>query len=221
MLAMKPTNLLVSFVIGLLLAFTASAEEKVIRIGIIGCDTSHVPAFAKMFNDPKAAGDLAGFKVVVAYPGGSPDVESSRTRVEKFTEDLRKMGVEIVKTVPELVGKCDVVLLESVDGRPHLEQARPGIEAKKPLFIDKPMAGSLSDAIKIAELAKANGVPFFSSSSLRFGPAIVALKTNDKVGEIIGVDAWSPSPTEEHHPDLFWYGIHGVEILYTLMGPGC
>jgi predicted dehydrogenase len=218
---MKPTHILVSFVIGLALACGAFAEEKVIRIGIIGCDTSHVPAFAKMFNDPKATGDLAGFKVVVAFPGGSPDVESSRTRVEKFTEDLRKSGVEIVKTIPELVGKCDVVLLESVDGRPHLEQARPVIEAKKPLFIDKPMAGSLADAIKIAEVAKANGVPFFSSSSLRFGPGIVALKTNEKVGEIVGVDAWSPSPTEEHHPDLFWYGIHGVEILYTLMGPGC
>jgi predicted dehydrogenase len=221
MFAMKH-RMLIALLVGLAwLSSRASAEEKVIRIGIIGCDTSHVPAFAKMFNDPKAAGDLAGFKVVVAFPGGSPDVESSRTRVEKFTEDLRKSGVEIVKTIPELVGKCDVVLLESVDGRPHLEQARPVIEAKKPLFIDKPMAGSLADAIRIAELAKANGVPFFSSSSLRFGPGIVALKTNEKVGEIVGVDAWSPSPTEEHHPDLFWYGIHGVEILYTLMGPGC
>ena len=204
-----------------LLSVVARAEEKVIRIGIIGCDTSHVPAFAKQFNDPKASGDLAGFKVVVAYPGGSQDVESSRTRVEKFTEDLRKMGVEIVQTIPELIGKCDVVLLESVDGRPHLEQARPVIEARKRVFIDKPLAGSLADAIKIAEMAKANGTPWFSSSSLRFGAGIVALKNNPKVGEIVGADAWSPSPTEPHHPDLFWYGIHGVETLYALMGPGC
>jgi len=225
MAVMRNRMPLVALLVGVVLLSSSraasAAEDRVIRIGIIGCDTSHVPAFAKQFNDPKATGDLAGFRVVVAYPGGSPDVESSRTRVEKFTDDLRKMGVEIVQTIPELVGKCDVVLLESVDGRPHLAQARPVIEAKKPLFIDKPMAGSLADAIKIADLAKANGVPFFSSSSLRFGPGIVALKSNDKVGDIVGVDAWSPSPTEEHHPDLYWYGIHGVEILYTLMGPGC
>lgn len=204
-----------------LLALSVRAEEKVIRIGIIGLDTSHVPAFAKMFNDPKASGDLAGFKVVGGYPGGSQDIPSSRDRVAKFTADLKGMGVEIVDTIPELLKKCDVVLLESVDGRPHLEQARPVIEAKKLLFIDKPLAGSLADAIAIAELAKKNDVAWFSSSSLRFGPGVVALKDNPKVGEIIGCDAWSPSPLESHHPDLFWYGIHGVEMLYTLMGPGC
>src|SRR3954470_19484730 len=99
---MKHRMLIRLLAIVALLALSVRAEEKVIRIGIIGCDTSHVPAFAKMFNDPKATGDLAGFKVVVAFPGGSPDVESSRTRVEKFTEDLRKSGVEIVKTIPEL-----------------------------------------------------------------------------------------------------------------------
>ncbi len=211
-----------TFVIVMMLtAPSAWADEKVIRIGIIGLDTSHVPAFTKMFNDPKATGDLAGFKVVVGFPGGSPDIPSSRDRVEKFTSDLKAMGVEIVDSIPELLKKCDVVLLESVDGRPHLEQARPVIEAKKLLFIDKPLAGSLADAIAIAELARKNDVPWFSSSSLRFGPGVVALKDNPKVGEIIGCDAWSPSPLEAHHPDLFWYGIHGVELLYTIMGPGC
>jgi len=205
---MKHRMLMGIFAAVALLSFSVRAEEKVIRIGIIGLDTSHVPAFTKMFNDPKATGDLAGFKVVVGFPGGSQDIPSSRDRVEKFTSDLKATG-------------CDVVLLESVDGRPHLEQARPVIEAKKRLFIDKPLAGSLADAIAIAELARKNDVPWFSSSSLRFGPGVIALKDNPKVGEIIGCDAWSPSPLEAHHPDLFWYGIHGVELLYTLMGPGC
>jgi predicted dehydrogenase len=204
-----------------ILSLSIRADEPVIRIGIIGLDTSHVPAFTKIFNDPKATGDLAGFKVVVGFPGGSQDIPSSRDRVAKFTSDLKGMGVEIVDSIPELLKKCDVVLLESVDGRPHLEQARPVIAAKKRLFIDKPLAGSLADAIAIAELAKKNDVAWFSSSSLRFGPGVIALKDNPKVGEIIGCDTWSPSPLEAHHPDLFWYGIHGVEMLYTLMGPGC
>ena len=203
------------------LAARAAADEKVIRIGIIGCDTSHVPAFTKAFNDPKAAGDLAGFKVVAAFPGGSPDVPSSRDRVQKFADELKAGGVEIVDSIPKLLERVDAVLLESVDGRPHLEQARPVIEAKKPLFIDKPMAGSLADAVAIAELAKRHGVPWFSSSSLRFGPKLAGLRADPKVGEIVGAEAWSPCALEEHHPDLFWYGIHGVEALYTLMGPGC
>jgi predicted dehydrogenase len=199
----------------------ASAARAQIRIGIIGCDTSHVPAFAKEFNNPKAEGDLAGFKVVAAFPGGSADIPSSHDRVQGYVDQLKAGGVEIVDSIPKLLEKVDVVLLESVDGRPHLEQARPVIEAKKPLFIDKPLAGSLADAVAIAELAKKNDVPWFSSSSLRFGPKLVALKSDPKVGEIVGADAFSPSPTEEHHPDLYWYGIHGVETLYTLMGPGC
>jgi len=205
-------------IVGLL----ARAEEKPIRIGIIGCDTSHVPAFTKEFNSPKADGDLAGFKVVAAFPGGSPDLKKeSMDRVAGYVDQLKAAGVEIVDSIPKLLERVDVVLLESVDGRPHLEQARPVIEAKKPLFIDKPLAGSLADAVAIAELAKRNDVPWFSSSSLRFGPKLVALKSDPKVGEIVGADAFSPSPTEEHHPDLYWYGIHGVETLYTLMGPGC
>ena len=189
---------------------------------MIGLDTSHCTAFTGILNDPNAVGDVAGFRVVAAYPGGSPDIAASRDRIEGFTKTMRdKHGVEIVGSIDELVKKVDAVMIESVDGRPHLPQARPVIEAKKPLFIDKPMAGSLVDAIAIAELAKKNNVPWFSSSSLRFGPEVNALKTSAKVGEIVGVDAWSPCPIEEHHPDLFWYGIHGCELLYTLMGPGC
>ena len=103
------------------------------------------------------------------------------------------------------------MLLESVDGRPHLEQARPVFQARKPVFIDKPVAGSLADAIAIFELARETGTPCFSSSSLRFSPGIAALKNNPKVGEILGCDAYGPCALEEHHPDLFWYGIHGVE----------
>jgi predicted dehydrogenase len=199
----------------------ARADDKPLRIGIIGCDTSHVPAFVKIFNDPKATGDLAGCKVVAAFPGGSPDLPASRDRVAKFTDELRKMNIEIVDSIPELLKRVDAVLLESVDGRPHLAQAKPVIEAKKILFIDKPLAGSLADAIAIADLAKKNNVPWFSSSSLRFGPKIVALKNDPKIGEIIGVDTWGPCPLEPHHPDLYWYGIHGCELLYTLMGTGC
>jgi predicted dehydrogenase len=196
--------------------------EKVIRVGIIGLDTSHCTAFTKILNDPKAASDVAGFRVVAAYPGGSPDVASSRDRIAGFTKQLKEQWrVEIVDSIEELLKKVDVVLLESVDGRPHWEQARLVILAGKPLFIDKPVAGSLADALRIFQLAKEHKVPCFSSSGLRFSPGITSMKDNPKIGDIIGCDAFSPCSLEEHHPDLFWYGVHGVETLYTIMGTGC
>jgi predicted dehydrogenase len=181
-----------------------------------------VVAFTKVLNGAKAEGPLAGVRVVAASPGGSRDVESSRSRVAGFTRQLgEEFGITIVNSIDELLPKVDVVLLESVDGRPHLEQARPVLRARKPVFIDKPLAGSLADAIEIFQLAEETQTPCFSSSSLRFGPGVETVKNDPKVGKVEGCDAYSPCSLEEHHPDLFWYGIHGVELLYALMGPGC
>jgi len=197
----------------------AQAQQKVFRIGMIGLDTSHVTAFTKAINDPAKN---YGCKVVVGYSGGSPDIPSSADRVDKFTEELRdKYGVQIVDSIEELCQKVDGVLLESVDGRPHLKQAKPVIKAGKPLFIDKPMAGSLADVLEIFRLAEENNVPCWSSSSLRYSPGIVEMKKTDSAGDILGCDAYSPCSLEEHHPDLYWYGVHGIEILYAVMGTGC
>jgi predicted dehydrogenase len=197
-------------------------EQKPLKVGIIGLDTSHVVAFTNLLNNPESKGDLAGVKVVAAFPGGSADVESSRTRVEGFTKTLKeKHGVEIVKSIDELLPKVDVILLESVDGRPHLEQVKPVLKAGKPVFIDKPVAGSLADAIEIYQLAKEYKVPCFSSSSLRFGKPAATMRENAKVGDIVGCVSYGPCSLEPHHPDLFWYGVHAVEALYTVMGTGC
>ena len=191
-------------------ALVAGAAD--LRVGIIGTDTSHVPVFTQALNQ-------AGMHVVAAYKGGSPDVESSATRVENYAKQIsEKYGVEIVPDIPSLLAKVDAVLLTSVDGRVHLAQARPVIAAHKPLFIDKPLASTLEDAREIARLAKAAGVPWFSSSSLRFGEIAAAGKFPDTTG----VDAFGPGDLEPHHYlDLSWYAIHTVELLYTLMGPGC
>jgi hypothetical protein len=201
---------------------TGEEPAKPLRAGIIGLDTSHVVAFTRLLNNPKSPDVAAQVRIVAAYPGGSPDLPASRDRVEGFTKELRdKLGVEIVDSIDSLLKKVDVVLLESVDGRPHLEQVKPVLKARKPVFIDKPVAGSLADAIQIFQLAKEANVPCFSSSSLRFSPGVVAMRNNPKVGDIYGCDAYGPCPVEEHHPDLFWYGVHGVETLFTIMGTGC
>jgi predicted dehydrogenase len=204
------------------LSLAPADEPKPLKVGIIGLDTSHVTAFTGVLNNPKARPELAGVRVVAAYPGGSEDVEASRTRVKGFTQTLKdKYGVEIVESIDALLPRVDVVLLESVDGRPHLEQVKPVLKAGKPVFIDKPVAGSLADAIQIYDLAKLHKVPVFSSSSLRFAAEVPAAKNNEKVGSLLGCMTYGPCALEPHHPDLFWYGVHGVEVLYALMGTGC
>ena len=213
-------SLLVAAVVGMVGGSVGVAQdESVFRIGMIGLDTSHVVAFTEVLNNPA---NNYGCKVVAGYPGGSPDIESSAGRVKGYTNQLRdKFGVEIVDSIEVLCQKVDGVLLESVDGRPHLAQVRPVLAAKKPVFIDKPVAGNLADALEIFRLAKENNVPCWSSSSLRFSPGIIGMRNNEAVGPVLGCDAFSPCSLEPHHPDLYWYGIHGVEILYTIMGPGC
>jgi len=198
------------------------AAGEPIRVGLIGLDTSHVIAFTQILNDEKSRDHVPGCRVVAGFPGGSPDVQASASRVEGFTKQLRETWkIEIVQDIPALLERVDVVMIESVDGRPHLAQARPVFAAKKRVFIDKPLAGSLEDAREIVRLSKETGTPFFSASAYRFAPEIRRLRDDPEVGKVVGCDAVSDCSYEPHHPDLYWYGIHGVEALYTIMGKGC
>lgn len=196
------------------------SEPQNKRIGIIGLDTSHSLAFTKALNDPAADPAFLGYKVVAAYPKGSNDIKSSVDRIPGYTEDVRKLGVEIVNSIDELLEKVDFVLLETNDGRLHLSQAIPVLKAGKRMFIDKPVAASLTDTLTIYEAAKHYNVPVFSSSSLRYITGVKEIEAGS-IGKVLGADTYSPATLENTHPDLFWYGVHGVEILFTVMGTGC
>lgn len=209
----------------LVLLFLVAASFQLaaadLRLGLVGLDTSHVTAFTEILNNPAAKDHVKGAKVVAAFKGGSRDIDSSWSRVEEYTKELvTKHGVKIYDSIPELCRNVDAVLVESVDGRPHLEQARAVIAAGKPLYIDKPMAGSLRDGIEIFRLAAEANVPVFTASSLRFGSNTLAARAG-AIGIVTNAVTSSPAALEPHHPDLFWYGIHGVESLFTVMGPGC
>ena len=198
----------------------AVAAQPELRIGIIGLDTSHVVQFTQLLNLADRNDHVPGARVVAAFPQGSRDIESSVSRVPGYTEQLRGFGVEIVPSIAALLDRVDAVMLESNDGRVHLEQAAPVLAAGKRLFVDKPMAASLADAIAIFALAREHGTAVFSSSSLRFGAATQALR-NGSIGDVLGCDTYAPLTIEPTHPDLFWYGIHGCEVLFAVMGTGC
>jgi hypothetical protein len=199
----------------------AMAKEGIIRAGIVGCDTSHVEAFTKLINNPDATGPFADVEVVAAWPGGSPDMKKeSMDRVPGYVKKLKEMHVKIVDSLDELADQCDVFMLESVDGRPHLKQFR-AIAKGKPVFVDKPAAGSLADLLTIYRVADETHTPVYTSSSLRFVREVQDAAKNKSIGDIVGCETLSPMEIQSAHPDLFWYGIHGVEPLFTIMGTGC
>ena len=200
----------------------AAQGKQDLKIGLIGLDTSHCIAYTRMLNNPDNPSHVEGARIIAAYPGGSPDIPSSINRLPGYRKELEETwGISIVETIPELLEMVDAVILTSVDGRKHLEQVKPVFEAGVRVFIDKPLAAELKEVKEIIALSKKSGTPFFTASSLRFFPGITKLTNKDEYGEILSVDAFSPAALEPHHTDLYWYGIHGVETLYALMGPGC
>ena len=221
-LTMVVSALFLAAVFSVLSGFAQPVPGKPIRLGIIGVDTPHAVVFTRILNDPKDPEHVPGAKVVVAFKGGSPDIESSQEVVDRYAKELKdKWEVEFVNDIPTLCKKVDAVLLESVDGRTHLEQVRAVLAARKPVFIDKPLATNYKDAKEIARLADEAGVPWFTSSGLRFWEETQRLKLAAKNDRIVGCNVHGSCPLDRTNPDLTWYGIHEVEMLFTLMGTGC
>lgn len=194
--------------------------QNVIRIGIIGLDTSHSTAFTELLNGDSDDKFVKEFEVVAAYPYGSKSIQSSYERIPGYIEEVKKHGVEITSSIAELLDKVDCVMLETNDGRLHLEQAMEVFKSGKICYIDKPIGATLGQAIAIYGMAEKYNVPIFSSSALRYSPQNQKLR-NGEFGPILGADCYSPHKVEPTHPDFGFYGIHGVETLYTLMGTGC
>lgn len=210
---------IISIVTALCTIFSAEAQD-VIKVGIIGLDTSHSTAFTQLLNGDGGDELTAGFRVVAAYPYGSRTIPDSFNRIEPYIEEVKKYDVKITSSIAELLEMVDCVLLETNDGQLHPEQAAEVFRAGKICFIDKPLGATLGQAMAIYRLAERYGVPMFSSSSLRY-PAVTQDIRAGKFGNVIGADCYSPHHDEPHHPDFGWYGIHGVETLFTVMGTGC
>ena len=199
--------------------FTAFCSE--LRVGIIGCDTSHATAFTETWNNPQAKGHIAGFKVVAAFRGGSADIpQSVKLQADVVPKLKDKYGVTFYDSVEELCKNVDLVCLESLDGRPKLEQIKPVLKAGKPVFVDKPFGASLKEAKEIFRLADEARVPIFTSSSLRFAKNTQAVR-GGAIGIVTNATTFGPCETDPHHPEMYWYGIHGIEALFTAMGTGC
>ncbi|MBQ0150870.1 MAG: Gfo/Idh/MocA family oxidoreductase [Bacteroidales bacterium] len=200
---------------------TVSSISAQTKIGIIGLDTSHSIAFTKLLNDKNSEDRFVReFEVVAAYPYGTRNIESATSRIPKYVDEIQQYGVVVTDSVAELLEQVDCVFLETNDGNLHLEQAVEVFKSGRKIYIDKPLGATLGQAIAIYEVAERYGSTFFSSSAVRFTPQNVKLRNGD-YGAIIGADVYSPHSIEPTHPDFGYYGIHGVEELFTVMGTGC
>lgn len=197
-------------------------EAKPVRIGIYGLDNYQAVAYAHLLNDPKATGDLVGVKVVAAYPDKpSQDIAESVTNQPKWESQIQKFGVELVDSAAEMLKRSDAVMIMSLDGRKHLAQAAEVIKAGKPLYIGRPLAHNLADAVKILRLAEQAKVPCWSSSQHRFSPGFIGMRNHPEVGAVLGCDVYGGFQVDPSHDEFVWHGLHSVETLYTIMGPGC
>jgi predicted dehydrogenase len=193
-----------------------------LRIGLIGLDMSHAVDFTERLNDPSHPEYVAGGRVVAGWPGGSDDFELSRSRVAKFTTEVReKFGVAILDSPEDVARDVDLILITAADGRAHRSLFERIVKFKKPTFIEKPLATSAADAEAIVHLAREANVPMMSCSTIRFADTTANAVNDQSLGAIIGCDVFGPMPEEPTQPGLFWYGVHGIEVLNVVVGRGC
>ena len=198
-------------------------KSDVLRIGLVGLDTSHATTFTELLHNPYAPDHIPGAKVTAAFAGGSLDMAISASRVGGFTGELRdKYGVPILDSPEAVADAADVVFILSSDGRSHPGLFRSVAGRGRPVFIDKPFAISTADARRVFALAKETGTRVFASSAFRYADGLVAALNEIRAsGETVKgctVRYWGQvQPTQGR---FFWYGIHGAEMLVAVMGKG-
>src|SRR5690606_2347297 len=107
------------------------------------------------------------------YPGGSPDVPLSYTRVDEYTKEMQeRYGVEMLDSIEAVAEHADGIILNSMDGRSRIAEFSRIAPFGKPVYINKPFAVSTADAAQLIELAERYGTPLLSCSALRYSDGI-------------------------------------------------
>ncbi|MBA2247324.1 MAG: Gfo/Idh/MocA family oxidoreductase [Chloroflexia bacterium] len=179
-----------------------------IRIGLVGVNTSHADAFSRIFNGSADEAPRLESGKVVSIWGGDP---------ERVATLAANHWIETTVSDPaEMIGAVDAVLIvdDTGGGALHDELARPFLMAGLPVFVDKPMTTAYPDAVALFDLAEAHSAPLLSCSALRFAVEIEAAKNGlAAVGTLSSIVSVGPG-------DWFYYGVHAVELLGVVAGTG-
>jgi hypothetical protein len=188
----------------------------VVRVGMLGIENSHSVAYTRLWQGEASPEErVAGARVVACLFQARTDQDADDEK--KFLAQLQEMGVEKVVSKPEdMLGDVDAVAVVSRDGNEHLPLAAPFLKAGLPTFVDKPMATDLKVAREIVALATAGNAPLFSASAVRYAPEVTEYQgARDDFGAVRTGTVWCPASR-----DLAFYGIHAVEVMSALWGPG-
>ncbi|MBO4631148.1 MAG: Gfo/Idh/MocA family oxidoreductase [Lentisphaeria bacterium] len=192
--------------------------SETIKAAIIGLDTSHATEFPKFIHDPAMDPEFRvhGMTVTRALRFETPF--QKKEGLDKRQAYLESIGVKVTEDFEEAVADCDAVFIEINDPSYHLDYFRKCAALGKPVFLDKPFADSLDNAIEILKIAKENHIRFFTASSLRFDANIV--KAHEEMPEIELGQTWGPLGKAAAGSSIIWYGVHTFEMLEKIMGPG-
>jgi hypothetical protein len=192
-----------------------------LKIGLVGLDSSHCVEYATLLHQADHAHHVAGARFVAAYPGGSPDWEPQRLRVDGFTRRMEtEFKVPICDSIEAVVSQSDAIMILSVDGRVHLEQFEAVAGAGKPVYIDKPLTIDVAEAQQLKAIAERTNTRVFSSSVWRFSQGLNKALDNLN-GPCRHASLHGQWPLHAGLQGWFFYGIHQVEMLFAAMGRGC
>ncbi len=164
-----------------------------IDLGILGLDTSHPGAFADVIEAHEAA------SLAAVWDGG--DVRDE----EYVTEFCGRHDATHVNEPGDMLEAVDAAMVLTVNWDDHPELAKPFLDAGMPVFIDKPIAGRLSDVQAIREAA--DGARLFGGSAIPHHPELAALEAGQRRRTFaIGYN------------DPFYYGVHLTDTLRWLAG---
>jgi predicted dehydrogenase len=119
----------------------------------------------------------------------------------------------VVKNPADVIGHVDAVIIATDIGHEHVVRARPFVEAGLPVFIDKPLTDNEPD-LKVFKAWVDAGKPILSSSSMRYTKEFLPYRlSTHELGELRFACITTPKSWET-------YGIHALEGIYPILGPG-
>ncbi|MEM9296336.1 MAG: Gfo/Idh/MocA family oxidoreductase [Planctomycetota bacterium] len=192
------------------------AQPKPVRLAAVGVDSSHLPEFTRRINALHDAGQTP-CRVTAFWTDGRHDMPTDQ--VDQWVADARDLGAEPCDSIDAMLDAADGVLVLSVAGSKHLAHALPSLRRGLPTYIDKPLANTVQDAQAIFEAAARGGARCYSASSLRFVEEIGRLD-REALGELVAVDAYGPGEMHDLMPGVLFYGVHTVEMVDAIWGPG-
>ena len=176
------------------------------NIGIIGAENSHTVAIAKTINIDRL---VSGFSVTHVW-GETPD----------DAKDAQDRGLipNIVEEPEDMIGQVDAAIVDHRHPKYHLPAVRPLLEAKIPLFVDKPFCYRLDEGREFLARARELDVPVCSFSVLPKQASFAQLQEDVReLGRIISVVSTGPCDIDSEYGGVFFYGIHQVDMVVRLL----